>query len=102
MFSSEMIVAGKDGKQYQLLVNSTGSRLWLNADDGSSVARFNTKSGVDVHNTASEQIEGAPECLWCTHEQPDYETWLGFVFAVKTHYGVTLRNEDINIELLKK
>ena len=56
---SEML-AGKDGQPYEVCVDELGKRLWINAPDGSSVARFNVSVGVDVHNTASEQLDGAP------------------------------------------
>jgi len=92
---------GKDGRVYEIIMDDTGKRLWINADDGSAVARFNTKSGVDIHNTASDQLNGAPECLWCTHGQPDYNTWLNFVAVVQEQFGLRLPINSINVQLLR-
>lgn len=94
------ITVARDGRQYEICLDALGRRLWINADDGSAIARFNTATGVDVHNTASDQIAGAPECLWCTHGRPDYQTWQGFVESVNEHFGVLLSIDAIDVGLL--
>jgi len=91
---------GKDDRLYEVCSDTLGRRVWINSDDGSAVARFNTSTGVDVHNSASDQMAGAPECLWCTHGKPDYKTWLGFIEAVSQHFGLQLSINDIDIGLL--
>lgn len=94
------LVVGKDGRLYELCLDHRRDRLWINADDGSAIARFNTRSGVDVHNTASEQIKGAPECLWCTHEKPDISTWQGFIKAMEDNFGIKVPHDAIDISKL--
>jgi hypothetical protein len=85
---------------FEICFDEFGKRLWINADDGSAVARFNTTSGVDVHNTATDQIAGAPECLWCTHGKPDYKTWLEFIRVVKEMFGLTISVNSIDVVCL--
>lgn len=48
-------MSGKDGRTYEICSDQLGRRLWINADDGSAVGRFNTATGVDLHNTISDQ-----------------------------------------------
>ena len=95
-------MSGHDNRLYEVCSDSIGSRIWINADDGSAVARFNVRAGVDLHNTASDQMNGAPECLWCTHGQPDYRTWQAFILAVREHFGVLLSIDAIDVGLLAK
>lgn len=95
-------VKGKDGRFYEICVDELGKRVWINADDGSSVARFNTSMGVDIHNTVTAQMAGAPECLWCTHERPDYKTWKCFTLKVKELFGLSLSIDAIDVGLLGK
>lgn len=100
--SSDSYATGKDGRNYEMLSDQFGRRFWINADDGSAVARFNTSTGVDLHNTATAQMEGAPECLWCTHGKPDLKTWIEFIKQVKVTYGVHVPEDAIDIRLLNK
>lgn len=90
----------KDGRLYEICTDPLGTRLWINADDGSAVARFNTTSGVDVHNTVTDQLNGAPECLWCTHGKPDYRTWQDFIAKVRDQFGLTISVDAIDVGLL--
>lgn len=90
-------VQGKDGRSYEICTDQLGKRVWINADDGSAVARFNTATGVDIHNTARDQLAGAPECLWCTHSKPDYRTWQEFVKKVNSLFGIELSIDTIDV-----
>lgn len=94
-------VQGKDGRSYEICTDQLGRRIWINADDGSAVARFNTATGVDIHNTARDQLAGAPECLWCTHGKPDYRTWQEFVKKVNSLFGLELSSDTIDVDLLR-
>ena len=93
-------VVGKDGRFYEICLDQRRDRLWINADDGSAIARFNTRSGVDVHNTVSEQMNGAPECLWCTHGKPDLSTWQDFIKAVEDNFGIKVPDDAIDTSKL--
>jgi len=92
---------GKGGKLYEVCRDSFGRRLWINASDGSAVARFNVSTGVDVHNTVTDQMLGSPECLWCTHDVPDYATWRDFVLVVKEQFGIEILDTDIVLSELR-
>lgn len=94
-------VIGLGGRFYEVCTDQLGQRLWINSDDGSAVARFNTRAGVDLHTTLSAQMEGVSECLWCAHEQPDYRTWQTFIVRVKEHFGITLSIDAIDVGLLR-
>lgn len=96
-YQEPMILVGHEEREYELHFDALRRRLWLNADDGSAVARFNVLTGVDLHTTASEQYAGAPECLWCTHEKPDRAVWVKFIDAVKHRYGVNLSEDMIDV-----
>lgn len=96
----DQVIRGTDGRLYELCFDSLGRCLWINAEDGSSVARFNTTTGVDLHNTVTDQLKGAPECLWCTHGKPDYATWSEFVLQVRERSGLDLSIDAIDVGLL--
>lgn len=93
-------VVGKDGGLYEVIVDSKGKRVWINFQDGSSVARFNTETGVDIHNSITSQLEGLPQCLWCTHIKPCYETWIDFIAKVNELYGIKIDVNAIDLTLL--
>jgi hypothetical protein len=94
-------IFGKNEQLYELILDDSRKRLWLNASDGSAVARFNV-TGVDIHNTVTDQLAGSSECLWCTHGKPNLNTWLSFIKAVKQHFGITILVNSINTDLLLK
>ena len=43
---------------------------------------------MDVHNTVSDQMSGAPECLQCTHEKPSRRDWIEFCKLMLKHHHV--------------
>jgi len=92
---------GRDGVLYEICTDELGRRLWINSEDGSAVARFNTQTGVDVHNTVTDQLAGEPECLWCTHGKPDHKTWQKFIQKVKELFGLTLPSDAIEVRFLE-
>ncbi|UUA75151.1 hypothetical protein [Cellvibrio sp. QJXJ] len=90
-------VVGIDGRLFEVCSDGLGCRIWINADDGSAVARFNTRTGVDVHNTVTDQLRGAHECLWCTHGKPDRETWNQFVVKIDELFGIRFAIDAVKI-----
>jgi hypothetical protein len=94
------LTKGKDDKFFEICYDEFGKRIWINADDGSAVARFNTETGVDIHNTVTDQLAGYSECLWCTHGKPDYVTWRKFILEVEKHFGLKLSIDAIDVGLL--
>ena len=76
---------------HQIEVSPNGQTLWVNSGlDGSCIARFDKRFGMDIHRTGTEQMAGQGECLHCTHAPADEVDWHAFVTLVKHHYGVEI------------
>ncbi|WP_240691030.1 hypothetical protein [Burkholderia cepacia] len=69
-------------------VSAKGDRVWVNGHDGSCIGRFSKQFGIDVHRTVAEQIEGADQCLYCTHEPAGIAEWEEFRDAMRRHHGI--------------
>jgi sugar lactone lactonase YvrE len=66
-------------------------RVWINSKaDGSAVGRYNPRTGLDIYTTASEQLEGKPQCLHCTHGQATAEDADHFRAHAQEHWGILL------------
>lgn len=63
---------------------------WVHALDGSTVGRFSMTFGMDVHTTLEAQLQGASQCLRCTHDAPTREDWIQFCALMREHYGVVV------------
>lgn len=84
-------------EMFEIVVSDDENTLWVNAFDGSCIARFSKKFGIDIHNTATDQIENnAPQCRYCTHHAPDNDDWLVFRQKVLSFYGL-----DIDVDLIR-
>lgn len=81
----------------QVQVSADGTTVWVHALDGSTVGRFSKRFGIDVHTTVTQQIEGAAQCLHCTHVQPGTEDWLKFCELMQQHYGIYVNPTLIQI-----
>ena len=75
--------------------------VWVHASDGSTVGRFG-KMGVDLHNTITEQMNGAPECRLCTHGKPTIGEWEMFINKALEWWGVVVPMDAFNHQLLIK
>ena len=75
---------------YEIQVSEDASTLWVHASDGSTVGRFSKRFGMDVHTTVSQQLEGAQQCLHCTHVPASEADWDEFRMLMGKHYGVTI------------
>ena len=75
---------------HQIQINHDGSTLWVHAIDGSTVGRFSKRFGLDVHTSATEQLNGADQCLHCTHVPASPSDWQLFRKLMLEHYGVHL------------
>lgn len=75
---------------YGITASDTKDRVWINAADGSCIGRFSKRFGIDVHTTLSEQLDGAPQCLYCTHHPATEADWQDFRRAMKQHHGVII------------
>ncbi|WP_255593519.1 hypothetical protein [Acidovorax sp. sic0104] len=75
----------------EIQVSANGDTVWVHsAVDGSTIGRFSSRFGLDVHRTASQQMEGAAQCLHCTHYKPTHEDWLLFCALMLEHHQITV------------
>jgi hypothetical protein len=70
-------------------VISDGRTVWVNAPTGECLARFG-RYGVDIHRTVTDQLEGMPECLTCTHALTTAKDWLLFQSETLRHHGIKI------------
>ncbi|MCZ8254489.1 MAG: hypothetical protein O9327_02255 [Polaromonas sp.] len=85
---------------YEVQVSDCGRTLWVHAADGSTVGRFSTVFGMDVHTAVTQQLAGAPQCLKCTHTRPNRADWETFRSLMREHYGVGIAANVIAIQSL--
>lgn len=76
-------------------VSSDRKTVWVHADDGSTVGRFSKVFGMDVHTTITEQLNGAGQCLFCTHKAPGQADWDKFCDLMQEHYGVSVERSAL-------
>lgn len=79
----------------QVQVSSDRGTVWVHAADGSTVGRFSKRFGMDVHNTASAQLEGRPQCLHCTHQPASEEDWGRFCDLMSEHHDIAVPRDAI-------
>lgn len=70
-------------------ITTDGKTVWVNSEDGSSIGRFGAL-GVDIHRSATEQLDGKGECLLCTHGRTGPDEWKMFVEGMMSLYGITI------------
>ena len=73
--------------------------VWIHCSDGSTVGRFG-RFGVDLHNSVTEQMAGAPECRLCTHGQVSAEDWTLFKEKALEWWGVVVPDEAFDKSFL--
>ena len=78
-------------------VESDGRTVWVHASDGSTVGRFSTVFGMDVHTTITQQMAGASQCLHCTHSKPSQADWQMFCDLVHQHHGILVDRTLISV-----
>ncbi len=71
--------------------------VWVDALDGSTVGRFSTVFGMDVHRSATDMLEGKGQCLHCTHSKPTQDDWLQFCELMVKHHGIQVDSTLITI-----
>ena len=82
-------------------VSECGNTIWIHAEDGTTVGRFSKVFGMDVHTCISNQLDGASQCLHCTHAKPSREDWLKFCELILLHYSVKLDPDLMKIPSVK-
>ncbi len=80
MTRTEVILNAAGG---EVEISTDRETVWINGDDGGCIGRF-SRSGVDVHKTALEQVRDGNECLDC-FRAPD---WKRFAEGMSLHHGV--------------
>jgi hypothetical protein len=75
---------------FEVQISASGDTVWVHGPDGSTVGRFSRRFGMDVHTTVKKQMEGASQCLACTHGRAGQEQWERFCVLLEHHYGVLL------------
>jgi hypothetical protein len=85
--------------EYQVEWSRLNDAVWIHASDGSTVGRFG-KMGVDLHNTVTEQMQGAPECRLCTHGRPSVKEWDLFREKAAEWWGVSVPKKAFNRKFL--
>lgn len=78
---------------YEVIVSADGGTLWVNGGDGSCIGRFSKRFGIDLHNTATDQLAGLPQCLACTHGSAGSAEWALFRQQMREHHGVEIDDE---------
>lgn len=79
-------------------VNQSRDTLWVHSLDGSTVGRFSKRFGMDVHNTVSDQLAGAPQCLHCTHRPGSHQDWISFCQLMKSHFDISVLENTIQFD----
>ena len=74
----------------QIVLSADGSTVWVHALDGSTVGRFSKRFGMDVHTTVTAQLQGAGQCLHCTHAPAGEPEWRQFVDLMREHHGIAV------------
>ena len=82
---------GEEAGAHEVFVSTCGRTVWVNSGvDGSCIGRFSKTFAVDVHISASDQLGGKGECLFCTNGAPDKALWDRFRAEMLRHPGVDI------------
>ena len=84
-----------DQSLFDIQVSILGDTLWVAGHDGSCIARFSKRFGIDVHTTVEDQMKGVGQCLYCTHEPAGQSDWDRFRAEVSNHHGIEIPAEMI-------
>ncbi|MFT6904200.1 MAG: hypothetical protein ACJAS1_000850 [Oleiphilaceae bacterium] len=87
---------------YQIELSQTRDVVWIHSfDDGSTVGRFG-RMGVDIHNSVTEQLNGASECRLCTHGKVTRSDWDLFREKALEFWQVNVSDDAFNHNLFAK
>lgn len=89
----------QEAPQCELQLSRGRDAVWIHASDGSTVGRFG-RMGIDLHNTATEQLAGHPECRLCTHGQPTPAEWALFREKALEWWSVDVPHDAFSPALL--
>lgn len=80
----------EDLSEWQVQVSQDGGTVWIHDISGSTVGRFSKRFGLDIHRSVEEQLQGAGQCIYCTHEPPTESDWLLFCGKMRDHFGINV------------
>ena len=81
---------------HEIRVSANGDTVWITAFDGSCIGRFSKRFGIDVHRTVTDQMNGAPQCLYCTHIRAEQREWRIFRLVIGMIHGIEVPPYLIN------
>ena len=82
-------------KSYEIQYSQAHEKLWVHCSTGETVARYDIRFGMDIHTTLEEQLNGADQCLMCTHGKSNEEEFNSFCDKVKELWGVDIDKSEI-------
>ena len=86
----QALLLANEGGFDAVQVSPDGRTVWVHAPDGSTVGRFSTVFGMDVHTSVTAQLAGAEQCLHCTHTKPGLEHWNQFCDLIQANYAIVV------------
>lgn len=75
---------------YEVVYDEHRPVVYVHCSDGSTVARYDHRFGIDLHTSVTEQLNGESQCKLCTHHKPTMEDWNMFVQKCMEFYGVVI------------
>jgi len=82
-------------KFYEIQYSLNKEKLWIHCSTGETVARYDTRFGMDIHATIDEQLKGGEQCLLCTHGKSNPEEFQTFCDKVKELWDVVIDKDEI-------
>ena len=84
--------------QYEIQYSPDKRRIWVHSSTGETVGRYDVRFGMDIHTTMEEQMNGASQCLHCTHGKSNPNEFDEFCDMAKELWGVTIDKRKISFE----
>ncbi|MEK6828997.1 MAG: hypothetical protein AABY15_02640 [Nanoarchaeota archaeon] len=82
---------------YEVQYSENREKLWVHCSTGETVGRFDRRFGMDIHTTIEQQMKGASQCLLCTHDPADEETFDQFCEKAKELWGIEIDKSKIDL-----
>ena len=87
-------------REYELELVDSKNCVYVHCNDGSTVGRFSSR-GIDIHNSVTDQMNGKPECLLCTHDFASQSDWETFRTKAKELWKIEIPQDAFDQALLK-
>ena len=83
--------------QFEVQYSDSNDRVWVHSSLGETVGRFDVRFGMDIHRSVTEQMNGSPQCLHCTHTSPSKDDRDFFIRYAETHWKVQIDESRLRI-----